>query len=171
MKFQLNGIRDNYRFMTTLLAILTAFAAVAVSVAAQRKRTEAPPKAPTASTPSWLQWGGPNRDFKVATQGIKESWSAGAPKQLWNRPLGEGHSAILVEQGKLYTMYSSGNREVIISLDAATGKTLWEVAYEVDPGGLDLSYGKGRHSTRLIIGLMIYTIGVKGTMRELDKHT
>src|SRR5262249_45639042 len=152
MKFQSNGIWDNYRFVKTLLAICIAFVAVAASVKAQRRQAETTMKAPAASTQAWLQWGGPNRDFKVETQGVKENWTAGAPKQLWSRPLGEGHSSILVEQGKLYTMYSNGNREAIISLDAETGKTAWEFPYEANTTGLDLSAGKGPHSTPLIIG-------------------
>jgi outer membrane protein assembly factor BamB len=170
MEFQSNGIGGNHRLMTTLLASFIAFVAVAVSVAAQRRQSETPSKATAVSTPAWLQWGGPNRDFKVATQGIKENWPAGAPKQLWSRSLGEGHSAILVEQGRLYTMYSNGNREFIISLDAETGKTVWEVPYEADTNGLDLSAGKGPHSTPLIIGNLIYAVGVKGAMHALDKN-
>lgn len=173
MKFQSNGIRDNYRIVKTLLAICVAFVAVAASVAAQRRQNGAQPKAQSAmrSSPSWLQWGGPSRDFKVAAQGIKESWPSGAPRQLWSRALGEGHSAILVEEGRLYTMYGGGNREVIISLDAATGKTVWEFPYEANASGLDLSYGKGPHSTPLIVGNLIYAVGVKGTMHALDKNS
>src|SRR5262245_53558188 len=174
MKFQSNGIRDNHRFVKALLAICITSVAVAASVAAQRRqpgtRSAEPAQSASHSSPSWLQWGGPNRDFKVAAQGIKESWPAGAPKQLWSRPLGDGHSAILVEQGRLYTMYSSGNREVIISLDAETGKTVWEFPYEANTSPLDLSAGKGPHSTPLIVGNLIYAVGVKGTMHALDKH-
>jgi outer membrane protein assembly factor BamB len=118
-----------------------------------------------------LQWGGPNRDFKIAAQGIRESWPSGAPKQLWSRSLGEGHSAILVDGGRLYTMYSSGKREVVISLDATTGRTLWEFPYEAAPTGLDLSQGKGPHSTPTIVGNLIFTVGVKGTMHALDKNS
>ena len=174
MKFQSDGIRDNYRFVITLLAIFIAFAAIAASVSAQRRqrgaRSKAPAQTSAASTPAWPQWGGPNRNFKVAAQGIKETWPAGAPKRLWSRPLGEGHSAILVEQGRLYTMYSKGNREVIISLDAETGKTVWEFPYEANTSGLDLSAGSGPHSTPLIAGNLIYAVGVKGTMHALDKN-
>ncbi|HEY7182979.1 MAG TPA: PQQ-binding-like beta-propeller repeat protein [Blastocatellia bacterium] len=170
MKFQSNGIGGDCRFVKTLLAICIAFAAVAASVTAQRRQSETSSKAPAAFAPAWLQWGGPNRDFKVAAQGVKESWPAGAPKQLWSRPLGEGHSSILVEQGKLYTMYSNGNREAIISLDAETGKTAWEFPYEANTSGLDLSAGKGPHSTPLIVGDLIYAVGMKGTMHALDKN-
>jgi outer membrane protein assembly factor BamB len=174
MKFRPNGISGNYRFVKTLLAIFIAFVAIAASVAAQRRqhgtRSKAPAQTSAASTPAWPQWGGPNRNFKVAAHGIKENWPAGGPKRLWSRPLGEGHSAILAEQGRLYTMYSSGNREVIISLDAETGKTVWEFPYEANTSGLDLSAGKGPHSTPLIAGNLIYAVGVKGTMHALDKN-
>ena len=181
MKFQPDGTRYNYRFVKTLLAILIAFGAiliafgaVAASVAAQKRqpgtRSKAPAQTSAVSTPAWPQWGGPNRNFKVVAQGIKENWPAGAPKRLWSRPLGDGHSAILVEQGRLYTMYSSGNREVIISLDAETGKTVWEFPYEANTSGLDLSAGAGPHSTPLIAGNLIYAVGVKGTMHALDKN-
>lgn len=174
MKFQSNGIRGRHRFVKIFFAICLALVVIAASVAAQRRQTKAQPKSPTptatVSFPSWLQWGGPNRDFKVAAQGIKDNWPGGAPKQLWSRPLGEGHSAILVENGRLFTMHSSGNREVVISLDAATGRTVWEFPYEAMTGELNLSEGKGPHSTPLIVGNLIYAVGVKGTMHALDKN-
>lgn len=37
--------------------------------------------------------------------------------------------------------------------------------------GLDLEYGKGPHSTPLIVGNLIYTVGVAGRMHALDKRT
>jgi len=179
MQFQSDGIRDNYRLMKIFFAICLVFIVVVESGAAQRRQTriqpqpqrKAPAQTATASTPAWLQWGGPNRDFKAAAQGIKDNWPSGSPKQLWSRPLGEGHSAILVEQGRLYTMYSSGNREVAVSLDAATGETVWEFPYEAVTSRLDLSYGKGPHSTPLIVGNLIYTVGAMGTMHALDKNS
>ena len=54
---------------------------------------------------SWLQWGGPTRNFMSDSKGLASSWPAGGPKKLWSRALGEGHSSILVEDGRLYTMY------------------------------------------------------------------
>jgi outer membrane protein assembly factor BamB len=43
-------------------------------------------------------------------------------------------------------MYSSGNREVVTSLDAATGRSVWEFPYEADTSGLDLSHGSRDNS-------------------------
>jgi outer membrane protein assembly factor BamB len=137
---------------------------------ARQPKSSAPTQA-SASVPEWPQWGGQHRNFKVASGVLAESWPAGGPKQLWSRPLGEGHSAILVDNGKLYTMYSSGNRETVISLDAATGKTLWEYPYDTNTRGLNLEQGKGPHSTPLIVGNSLYTVGVAGRMHALDKRS
>ncbi len=63
--------------------------------------------ATTAQTPapSWTQWGGPTRDFMAPSTGLASVWPDTGPRRLWTRPLGEGHSAILFENGRLYTQY------------------------------------------------------------------
>ena len=45
----------------------------------------------------WLQWGGPNRDFKVSSPSLAESWPEEGPPRIWSRPLGDGYSAIVAE--------------------------------------------------------------------------
>ena len=160
-----------------LVAVYLIFAGTTATVIGQKgpaktqSRLPAQPARTVSSAQPWLQWGGPNRNFKVAASGLKESWENGAPKQLWSRALGDGHSAILYENGKLYTMYSSGDREVIISLDAASGRTLWEFGYDASTQGLDMGEGRGPHSTPLIVGNILYAVGVKGTMHALDKSS
>jgi len=69
----------------------------------------------------WPQWGGPQRNFVTNSKGLAAKWPAEGPKKLWTRPLGAGHSSILVDRNMLYTMYSSGDEEVVIALDADTG--------------------------------------------------
>lgn len=156
------------RMVIPVLCFVFLFALV--SARAQKRPPKVQKAAPAAAVPvSWLQWGGPNRDFKASIQGLKDIWPAGSPKQLWSRTLGDGHSAILVDQNRLYTMYSSGDREVIISLDASTGRTLWEFPYDTPTKGLNLGEGKGPHSTPLIVGNVIYAVGMKGTLHALDK--
>ena len=119
----------------------------------------------------WLQWGGPNRDFTTASKGLAASWPAAGPKQLWSRPLGAGHSAVLVSDKNLYTMYSQGEQEIVIALAADTGKTIWEHKYAAPTAGLDLEYGAGPHSTPLIVGDHIYTVGAVGKLLALNKNT
>lgn len=76
----------------------------------------------------WLQYGGPNRDFS-----LKGTLPTKLPAPRWRRALGEGTSGIVGDGKALYTLYAEGfsaNREagteVVIALEAATGKTRWE---------------------------------------------
>lgn len=118
----------------------------------------------------WTQWGGPNQDFKANSKGLAAQWGEDGPKRVWERDLGEGYSAILVDGGRLYTMYRPGDQEAVVCLDAASGKTIWEYKYKSDPAeGHATQYGEGPRATPLIAGDRIYTIGVSGTMQCLNK--
>ena len=138
-----------------------------------------PSQPPAASTNAWRQWGGPNRNFMVDANGLADAWPEGGPRAIWSRPLGPGHSAILVDNGRLYTMYRVGNgrarqgpweaAESVIALDAATGKTIWEHKYASKIE--DFNYGAGPHSTPLIVGDRLFTIGTNKQLFALDKAT
>ena len=131
----------------------------------------------------WLQWGGAGRNFMPETTGLASSWPPGGPKRLWTRPLGEGHSAILAEGGRIYTMYrplqrsgerrgqERGQEEVVLALDAASGKTVWEFTYPAPTSGLDFSQGAGPHATPLISGNRIYATSTRKELFALDKAT
>src|SRR5579862_2341038 len=84
----------------------------------------------TESAQDWPVWGGKYRDFIVGAALLAEAWPASGPKKVWSRPLGDGYSAVAVERGVLYTAFRRAAQDVIVALDAATGKTLWEYAYD-----------------------------------------
>jgi outer membrane protein assembly factor BamB len=144
------------------LAILTALAVVPATTIGQ-------------VSPSWTQWGGPRRDFMSDSKGLASSWPASGPKKLWSRGLGDGHSSILVENGRLFTMYrqTSGqtHEESVAALDAATGKTLWEFKYPASTAGIQFDQGLGPHSTPLIVGNRIYAMSSRSELFALDKAT
>lgn len=119
----------------------------------------------------WLQWGGPNRNFTSPAKGLAAAWPATGPKQLWSRPLGEGHSAILASGNTLYTMYSQGEQETVIALAADTGKTIWEHKYDAPTTDLRLEYGRGPHATPLLAGDLLYSVGATGKLFALDKKS
>jgi outer membrane protein assembly factor BamB len=139
------------------------------------------PQRTVGATPSdWTQWGGPRRNFMVDATGLAATWPSGGPKKLWARALGEGHSSILVEGARLYTMYrpaappSSTARsqdEVVAALDAATGRTIWEFKYPAPTEGLDFSQGAGPHSTPLIVGNRLYATSTRRELFALNKAT
>ncbi|MDH3785112.1 MAG: PQQ-like beta-propeller repeat protein [Acidobacteriota bacterium] len=135
-----------------LVSVLLAFAPVA------------------AQAGEWLQWGGPSQDFRAPAGKLATSWPEDGPEQLWSRDLGEGYSAILVESGRLFTMYRVGDKEAVVCLDAKTGETVWEQRYEHSPAQDHVyGYGAGPRSTPLISGGMLFTIGVAGRMHALNK--
>ncbi|HLG56113.1 MAG TPA: PQQ-binding-like beta-propeller repeat protein [Vicinamibacterales bacterium] len=125
--------------------------------------------------PSWTQWGGPGRDFMSDSKGLATSWPASGPKKLWTRSLGEGHSSILVENGRLYTMYRQATQtkheEVVAALDAATGKTIWEFTYPAPTDSINFNEGLGPHSTPLIVGDRLFATSSRSELFALDKGT
>jgi len=120
----------------------------------------------------WLQWGGPKGNFIVETKNLAEDWPADGPKRLWKRSLGEGYSTILYKEGRLYTMTSEGDSEIVISLDAKTGETIWTHRFlrKIWPD-MSVGYGFGPNASPLIVNNKIIAIGVAGQMRCLDLNT
>jgi outer membrane protein assembly factor BamB len=134
-----------------------------------------------APIPGWTQWGGPTRDFHAPSTGLAESWPAAGPPVIWSRPLGTGHSSIVVDDGRLFTMYRAGSgrgrqgpwsvEEVVTALDAKTGATIWEHAYPARSGYEDFSFGPGPHATPLVVGDRVFTIGTTQQLFAFDKRT
>ena len=122
----------------------------------------------------WPQWGGPQRDFTVETSGLADSWPAEGPPKLWHRPLGDGYSTILYDNGVLYTMYrkeTGSPREYTVALDAKTGKTLWEHENS-SPTNTDTEiFGFGPNSTPLLVGDRLFSLGANALLQCFDKRT
>lgn len=127
---------------------------------------------PVADPTEWLQWGGPNGDFTIDSSGLADAWPEKGPRRLWTRFLGEGYSAILAKDGRLYTMVREGKEEIVVALDASTGKTIWEHRYEAEfwPD-MVLRFGPGPNATPAIVGDRIFSIGINGDFRCLDLET
>ena len=124
-----------------------------------------------AQSQGWPQWGGPQRNFMVEAKGLAATWPSDGPKQLWSRDLGEGHSSIVADVGRLYTMYSKGDQEFVIALDAANGKTIWEKDNAAPRAGLALENGNGPHSTPIVAGDLLFTVGLRGYIQAFQKQT
>lgn len=158
---------------TTLIAILLLAAALAFTHTAQvqQKKAKAPRRVVETN---WREWGGPQRDFLTTGTGLfkagSEKWMATPPKKRWERPLGDGYSAIAVEGAVLYTGYRNGGNDVFTALDANTGNTLWEYAYAA-PFKNDYSegVGPGPYAMPQIIGDRVVTASGIGQIHSLNK--
>jgi len=156
--------------MVFLRAVVTS-ALIMVGFVALRAQGPAPAE--------WRQWGGPNRNFMSDATGLADVWPASGPPVLWERPLGLGHSSIVVADGRLFTLYRPGREisrtgpwqaeEIVVAMDAKTGKTLWEHRYPSEP--FDFTQGAGPHSTPLVIGDRVFATGTNKQVHALDART
>jgi len=155
-------------------ALLVAFA-IALSQSPQPLARQQPA---AGSSAGWPQWGGPNRDFTSNAKGLASKWPAAGPRKLWTRALGEGHSAISADGGRLYTMYRPAGlltmvrrsqEEVIAALDANTGATVWEHKFPSPTAGINFTEGAGPHSTPLVTADRVFAAGSWKTLFALNK--
>jgi outer membrane protein assembly factor BamB len=123
----------------------------------------------SVSSAQWAQWGGPNRDFTVQTTGLANEWPDEGPRQIWKRPLGDGYSSILADNGVLYTMYRIKEDEFTIALSAADGKTIWEHKNLSPFTPTMAEFGPGPHATPLIIDSRLYSVGTNAVLHCFDK--
>lgn len=126
----------------------------------------------SASSANWLLWGGPTHDFITATTNLSAEWPAAGPKKLWSRTLGDGYSGIAVEGTTLYTGFRRGGQDVFTALDATTGKTIWEFAYD-NPFTNEYSegVGPGPYAMPQVVGDRLITASGTGKIHSLDKKT
>ncbi|HYG81258.1 MAG TPA: PQQ-binding-like beta-propeller repeat protein [Pyrinomonadaceae bacterium] len=127
---------------------------------------------PAAAATDWPQWRGPNRDGRVLGFAVPRAW----PKTLreqWKVTVGVGHSSPLLVGDRLYVFARAGEEEVLMALDAASGKELWRsaqrVAYEMNPAAR--GHGKGPKSTPVFSDGRVYTLGISGHLSAHDART
>lgn len=148
--------------MATRIATMTMVLAWAGSMTIGSARVQA----------QWHQWGGPQGNFVVESGKLAEQWPESGPPVVWQRDLGDGYSAIAVDDGMLFTTYRHDDDEVVVALDAHDGKTQWEHTYEAPIGdGYEKRFGVGPHATPLVIGDNVYTLGFTAKLHCLNKKT
>jgi len=118
-------------------------------------------KPAVSSNAEWPQWRGPNRDGISKETGLLKSWPASGPKILWRAPSGEGYSGISVANGRAYTMYGQGSDELLVCLDANTGKEIWR--FRMDSQFYN-DQGNGPRSTPTVDGNLVFVQGAKSTL-------
>ncbi len=157
-----------------IIGSLILVATVAFSHSAQvRQRKGAAPKPAVAA--NWREWGGPQRDFLTTSAGLfkagSEKWMSTPPKKLWERPLGDGYSAIAVEDQVLYTAYRRDANDVVTALDASSGKTIWEFSYSAPFKNAYAEAGVGPFAMPQVVGDRVVTASGIGQIHSLDKTT
>ena len=110
----------------------------------------------------WPQWRGPNRDDVSKETGLLKSWPAGGPKRLWSyENAGNGYSGPAIVSGKLFTLGTRDNAEVLIAIDANTGKELWIAGLGAV---LENGWGGGPRGTPTVDGDKVFAMSGKGNL-------
>ena len=77
----------------------------------------------------WLNWRGPQHNGTSAETGLPDTWQPGDANTLWSYDL-NGRGAAVVANGRVFAFGYKGEgpdlREVLVCLDAASGKMVWE---------------------------------------------
>jgi outer membrane protein assembly factor BamB len=128
--------------------------------------------APAERTRTWPQWGGPTRNFVAPGEGLAREWPSTGPRRLWARPLGDGFSAIVSDGVTLFTVYRDADKDVAIALDAATGATRWQAAYEAPfVETCSQRFGAIPRAAPLLVDGRVVTVSAGGLMTSLDAKT
>ena len=115
----------------------------------------------------WPQFLGPNRNGVYAGPAISDSWPASGPPLLWRKPVGEGFSGPVVQDGRLVLFHRLESRERVECLDVRTGRTLWQFAYPTDYRD-DFGFDAGPRATPSVWKGKVYTFGAQGVLHCLD---
>ncbi len=131
-----------------------------------------------ARAEDWPRWRGPRQDgISQETELLKE-WPNGGPRQLWKAQLSGGFSSVVVADGRVFTQTKEKNEEIVVCLEAATGKELWRYRYDCDyaahptftGGGMPASR-TGPRATPAVDGDRVYTLGATGILLCLEVKT
>jgi outer membrane protein assembly factor BamB len=116
----------------------------------------------------WPQWRGPNRDGSVALD-LPKAWPDRL-RQVWNVPVGEGHSSPVVAGRSVFQFARQRDQEVVAAYDVDSGKQLWKQAYAApyEMNSAATSHGKGPKATPAVAGGRVITLGISGALTCWD---
>jgi len=117
----------------------------------------------------WSQWRGANRDGITRDFVVPAIWPAGL-KEVWKVTVGEGHSSPVTSDGRVYVLARQNEEEVVLCLEASTGKQVWRATYPapytMHPAAT--GHGKGPKSTPTVSGGRVFTFGINGVLSCFD---
>jgi outer membrane protein assembly factor BamB len=114
---------------TLLFSLFLTFTFISL----HQSSAQSPSRAKSGS--DWADWRGPTRDGHSYERGLPEKWDPKTGENLlWKAPYG-GRSAPTVMNGRVFMFNSAGEGETmqerVLSLDAETGKKIWEYRFNV----------------------------------------
>ncbi len=124
------------------------------------------------SAQDWPQWRGPNRDGAVASFREPSPWPE-TLKQQWRIEVGLGYGSPLIVGQRLYLFTRQGEDEVMMALDAASGKEIWRGSYAAPftMNSATKRHGAGPKSTPTFADGRLFTLGMTNIVTAFDSAT
>jgi outer membrane protein assembly factor BamB len=117
----------------------------------------------------WPQFLGPGRNGTYSGP-LAAAWPKSGPPVLWKLDVGHGFSAPVVARGRVILFHRRENQAIVESLDAATGKRVWQAVYPTDYRD-DFGFDEGPRGAPAVAAERIYTFGAEGVLQALDFST
>jgi outer membrane protein assembly factor BamB len=117
----------------------------------------------------YTQWRGQNRDGSASAFVEPKAW----PERLtlkWKVDVGEGYATPILVGNRVYAHTRREAGEVMMALDADSGKVVWQTSYpapyKMNPA--TKGHGQGPKSTPLFYEGKLFTLGISGIMSAFD---
>jgi outer membrane protein assembly factor BamB len=123
-----------------------------------------------AFSQDWTQFRGSTRDSRVAGFKAPQTWPKNL-EQVWKVSVGSGDASPVLSGNRIYLATRQGSDEVILCLDAGTGKEIWKNSYPAAAVTGPSSSHPGPRSTPAISDGKIVTFGVTGILSCFDAAT
>ena len=114
----------------------------------------------------WPQFLGPDRNGAYRGAPIVSTFLPGGPKVVWTRKVGQGLSGPVVVGNRLILFHRMGDREVVESLDTATGKSQWQYGYPTAYRD-DFGFDEGPRAVPVVVNGIVYTFGAEGQLHAI----
>jgi outer membrane protein assembly factor BamB len=122
-----------------------------------------------ASTNSFAQFYGPNRDGILPSQRLETNWIAHPPKILWQQKVGAAWSGFAIVGDICLTQEQRGKDECVVAYELATGRQLW---LHTDPAHYNTTIaGEGPRATPTVVSNRVFTCGASGILNCFDLTT
>ena len=116
----------------------------------------------------WPQFLGPDAQRVVPRRADRHARFPPAGRSVvWSRKLGQGLSGPVVVGTQVIVFHRVGDREVVESLDAASGKTRWQYGYPTAYRD-DFGFDEGPRAVPVVADGVVYTFGAEGQLQALS---
>ena len=115
----------------------------------------------------WPQFLGPDRNGTYTGRPLLETWGPSGPKVVWRKQVGQAFAGPVVVQNRVLLFHRVGNEEVLESLDAKTGASIWRYSYPTNYRD-DFGFDEGPRAVPVVADGIVYTFGAQGQLHAVD---